>query len=145
MLEFAALADWRQPAPSAVRQFSGIASFRRTFDLPAELPAAPSHLWLDLGTVHCMARVRLNGHDLGVVWTAPWSVDIARAVRPRDNQLEIDVANLWPNRLIGDAGQPAAQRHTWTTWNPYQATDPLLPSGLLGPVTLHTPPLNPEP
>ena len=71
--------------------------------------------------------VRLNGRDLGVVWTAPWSVDISQAVRDRDNQLEIDVANLWPNRLIGDAALPPPERHSWTTWSPYQPTDPLLP------------------
>jgi hypothetical protein len=48
--------------------------------------------------------------------------------------LEIRVANLWPNRLIGDAGLPADQRVAWTTWNPFSKDAPLLPSGLLGPV-----------
>jgi hypothetical protein len=135
-LVFATLEDWSQHASPTVRHFSGIAIYRRSFDLPESLRAGSARIRLDLGAVHCMARVRLNGRDLGVVWSAPWSVDISAAVRGRDNQLEIDVANLWPNRLIGDAGLPPPERRSWTTWNPYRPTDPLLPSGLLGPVTL---------
>ena len=93
-------------------------------------------IWLDLGVVHEMARVRLNGHDLGVVWCAPWRVDITEAARSEGNRLEIDVANLWPNRLIGDSKLPPEKRLTQTTWSPYRPNSPLLPSGLLGPVTL---------
>ena len=73
-----------------------------------------------------------------MVWCAPWRVDITGAVKARDNQLEIAVANLWPNRLIGDQPLPAEKRLTWTTWNPYKTDSPLLESGLLGPVTLVT-------
>jgi hypothetical protein len=83
--------------------------------------------------------VRFNGQTLGVVWCAPWRVEIPRDVlRERDNQLEITVANLWINRLVGDAGLPAEKRLTWTTWNPYRKDSPLFPSGLLGPVTIRT-------
>ncbi len=135
-LQFARLEDWSQQAAEPVRHFSGIATYRRSFDLPAGARAAGTALRLDLGQVHNLARVRLNGRDLGVVWCAPWSVDITSAVRDRDNQLEIEVANLWPNRLIGDAALAPEARHTHTTWSPYRATDALLPSGLLGPVTL---------
>jgi hypothetical protein len=63
-------------------------------------------------------------------------VDVTLVLRDKDNQLEIAVANLWPNRLIRDAGLPAEQRLTWTTWNPFKPDSPLLPSGLIGPVTL---------
>ena len=55
-------------------------------------------------------------------------------LNPTGNRLEITVANLWPNRLIGDAALPPAQRRTWTTWSPYTKDSPLLESGLLGPV-----------
>ena len=37
---------------------------------------------------------------------------------------------------LGDSGLPERERLTWSPWNPYQPTDPLLPSGLLGPVRL---------
>jgi len=95
-------------------------------------------VFLDLGTVRNLAAVRLNGKDLGIVWTAPWRVEITKAVKSRVNVLEIEVINLWPNRLIGDAGQPKAQRRTVTNVAGFQADTPLLPSGLLGPVMLQT-------
>ncbi|MHB0960573.1 MAG: glycosyl hydrolase [Pirellulaceae bacterium] len=130
------LADWSQHPDPSVRHYSGIATYRRTFDLPDVPRESASHILLDLGTVHSIARVRLNGQDLGVVWCAPWHVDLTAALQDRDNQLEIEVANLWPNRLIGDAALPPSERLSWTTWNPYQPTDALLPSGLLGPIVL---------
>jgi len=80
-----------------------------------------------------MARVRLNGQDCGVVWTAPWRVEITHALKTAQNELEIDVANLWPNRMIGDSNFPG-QPYTQTTYHPYKPDHSLLPSGLVGPV-----------
>jgi hypothetical protein len=137
-LVFAELQDWTARPEAGVRHYSGLATYRKQFNLPAGHPAARP-LFLDLGSVHNLARVRLNGRDLGVIWCAPWRVDITAAAKPTGNELEIEVANLWPNRLIGDAGQPAEQRLTWTTFQPYKKDAALLPSGLLGPVTLQTP------
>ena len=65
-------------------------------------------------------------------------MDISRAVKGGDNVLEIDVANLWPNRMIGDAASPD-RKFTQTTYRPFKPGDPLLPSGLLGPVRLLQP------
>ena len=94
-------------------------------------------LFLDLGTVKERAQVWLNGKDLGVVWCAPWRVDLGKALKRGENILEIDVVNLWPNRLIGDSELPAAERRTRSNirLGPKQA---LLASGLLGPVRLMT-------
>ena len=104
---------------------------------------------LRLGRVGCIARVRLNGQDQGVVWTAPWTIDLTGAVRPGSNLLEIDVANVWQNRLIGDAGLPEEQRRTKTNvflergertrryrCSSVNSIDELTPSGLMGPVRL---------
>jgi hypothetical protein len=85
-----------------------------------------------------MAQVKLNGKDLGVLWTGPFQLEITDAVKPGANVLEITVANLWPNRLIGDQFLPADKRVTWTTWNPFKKETPLLESGLLGPVRCKT-------
>ena len=85
-----------------------------------------------------MAQVRLNGKDLGVVWTAPWQVEITDAVKPAGNRLEIDVVNLWPNRLIGDSALPPEKRLTKTNVPKFKKDSPLLPSGLLGPIILQT-------
>lgn len=127
------LVDWTQRPEPGLKHYSGIAMYRTSFSLAAQNLASP--LSLDLGKVEVMARVRVNGVNCGVVWTAPWRVDISQAVKAGDNSLEIEVANLWPNRMIGDAAAPE-RKFTQTTYRPYKSTDPLLPSGLLGPVRL---------
>jgi hypothetical protein len=91
---------------------------------------------LDLGVVKDFAEVLVNGKDLGVLWKPPFRIDVTGAVQPGKNTLEIKVTNLWPNRLIGDAGLPETERVTWVNWNPYKPDSPLLDSGLLGPVKL---------
>ena len=90
---------------------------------------------LDLGIVAEMARVRINGQDLGVLWNTPFRRDISSALRPGDNRIEIIVTNYWRNRLIGDE-QPDATRFTFSSLRPYSADSTLRPSGLLGPVRL---------
>ena len=89
-----------------------------------------------MGRVKDLAAVRVNGKRLGVVWCAPWRIELTGAVRPGSNDVELAVANQWVNRLIGDFALPQERRFTWTTWNPYKPILPLLESGLLGPVTL---------
>ncbi|HEX2101230.1 MAG TPA: glycosyl hydrolase, partial [Candidatus Synoicihabitans sp.] len=131
-IEFSRLSDWTQHVDEGIRYYSGTATYVKRFDSPT-VPAGP--LFLDLGAVKNIAEVRLNGERLGVVWTAPWRIEITDAVKPSGNQLEIVVANLWPNRLLRDAMLPPEERLTRTNieMDPKAA---LLPSGLLGPVTL---------
>ena len=138
---FNELTDWAAHPDPRIKYYSGLATYRKTFDFPqvSSFKSPVSNLFLDLGVVHEMARVKVNGHDLGVVWCAPWRVDISKAIRAGSNDLEIEVVNLWPNRLIGDAAKPEAERLTWTIIKtPYTAKSPLLPSGLRGPVRLLT-------
>jgi hypothetical protein len=134
---FDRLLDWSKHSDSGVRHFSGIATYRTTFAwAPSKPPASnlKSQIYLEMGQVQVMARAKLNGKDLGVLWKPPFRVDITGAVVPGENMLEIRVANLWPNRLIGDQPLPPDQRVTRTTWNPFKKDAPLLESGLLGPV-----------
>jgi len=137
-VRFERLEDWTKRPEAGIRYYSGTATYRRLFDLDAERLARTSgDCYLDVGDVQVMASVRLNGRDLGVVWCDPWQVEIpAGLLRDRGNELEIRVANLWLNRLIGDAGLPPEQRRTWTTRNPFHKETPLVPSGLLGPVRI---------
>ena len=131
--DFATLADWTTRPEEGIRHFSGCATYRTTFDCAA-LPA--ERVFLSLGTVKNMARVTCNGHDLGVQWTDPWRVEVTGLLQPSGNVLEVTVANLWTNRLVGDESLPAERRTTFATWHHYNAGAPLEPSGLLGPVKL---------
>ena len=53
-----------------------------------------------------VASIRINGIDLGTVWKDPFRAEVTSALRPGPNSIEIRVANLWVNRLIGDAALP---------------------------------------
>lgn len=95
-----------------------------------------SHLVLDLGNVRQLTEVRLNGKNLGVLWTMPFRVDVTEALKQKDNTLEIEVVNFWPNRIIGDDSLPAEQRLTRTNIRKLTKDTPLEESGLLGPVRI---------
>ncbi len=132
---FPQLEDWSKRPEPGIRFYSGQAVYRTTFDALAG--AEQGRYFLSLGVVKNMASVKLNGKDLGVLWCDPWRVEIpAGTMLARNNRLEITVANLWINRLIGDSGLPQDKRLTWTTYSFYKPNSPLQPSGLLGPVTV---------
>jgi hypothetical protein len=132
--EFPRLAPLQENADARIRYFSGIATYSANFNAPRGWKAGDP-LWLDLGAAHEVAEVTVNGKAAGSVWTAPYKVDIGNVAQPGANRLEIRVANLWSNRLIGDA-QPGAEKIGWTTLPTYLKSAPLRPSGLIGPVTL---------
>ncbi len=102
---FGELQDWSQRLEAGIKYYSGSATYRKRFDRPGV--EAGARLFLDLGKVRNVATVRLNGTSLGILWCQPWRVEITDQVRARDNLLEIDVVNLWTNRLIGDEQLPA--------------------------------------
>jgi hypothetical protein len=133
-----ALQSWSDNAESGVRYFSGSADYATSFTLPADGKRPGVHLWLDLGDLRDVAEVSLNGHSLGILWNPPFRVDITGAVRPGENQLHVKVANLWVNRLIGDAQPDVKTKYTFTTIPTYEADAPLRASGLLGPVQILT-------
>ncbi len=132
------LEDWSKRSEPGIKFYSGKAVYRTTFDAgDAALHRPDIRLCLSLGNVKNLASVTLNGRDLGIVWCQPWRVEIPpAALMTRKNALEITVANLWINRLIGDSALPAEKRLARTTWNPFNANSPVQESGLLGPVTL---------
>ena len=104
-LAFETLADWTLRPEAGVKYFSGTAVYSRTFEVTGD--ASGGQLALDLGTVRHLARVRINPRDLGVVWTAPWRVDVpAGLLKTGGNELVIEVTNVWANRRIGDEQEP---------------------------------------
>ena len=59
------------------------------------------------------------------------------AVKPGTNEVEIRAVNFWYNRVAGDRELPAEKRLTRTNIKKLQNPgSPLMPSGLLGPVTV---------
>ena len=137
-ITFDSLDNWSKRPETGIKFYSGTAVYQKAFEIAGQKIAANNRYFLNLGEVKNLARVKLNGQVVGTLWCAPWRVDVTDAIKAGRNDLEIEVANLWPNRLIGDASLPADQRLSWTSWSPYKADSPLLPSGLLGPVTLQT-------
>lgn len=129
------LEDWTNRTEPGIKYYSGTAIYHKRFNLEFQPPTA-DRLILDLGEVHEVADVRLNGRDLGVVWDKPSRVDITSAVRAGDNDLEIAIVNLWPNRLKADESLPKDRRFTATNIHKFTKSSPLLPSGLIGPVTV---------
>jgi hypothetical protein len=134
LMVFDKLDDWTRRAEPAVRDFSGTATYRTRFPWTGG-ETTRKKIFLGLGTVKVTAGVRLNGKQLGVVWCHPWRIEVAAALKPGENTLEIDVVNLWPNRLLADSKLTPQQRRTRTS-GPLRATIAPLPSGLLGPVRL---------
>ena len=157
-VDFATLTDWRDHETRGIKYYSGIAVYRTSFDGAGDLTSCTA---LDLGRVEDMARVFLNGKELGTVWSAPYSVAIPPGLlKSKGNQLKMEVANTWHNRLAGDqqdrdrgarrlrwengllgGREYPAGRHTFSTGGDVPANAALQSSGLLGPVQLKRTPV----
>jgi len=125
--------DWSQNKDDAIKYYSRTAVYTQTFNWNDK---SDKSIWLDLGKVNNLAEVYVNGIYCGTAWTAPYRVNIAKALKPGVNQLKIAVTNTWANRIMGDHNLPEDKRVTWTN-APYRLEGKsLLPAGLLGPVTL---------
>ncbi len=155
---FEKLVSWSERPEPGVKYYSGTAKYRTTFQLTQR--ASEKQLFLDLGKVAVMADVKLNGRELGILWKPPFGVDISGVAKAGRNELEVNVVNLWVNRMIGDEQLPEDSsrnsngalaewpdwlekglasptgRYTFTTWRLWKKGSPLQESGLLGPVQI---------
>lgn len=158
----AELASWTDNAEEGIRYFSGSATYLKDINVPASVLGPGRDVALDLGSVKNFAEVTLNGRYLGVLWKAPFRVNVTGMLKAGKNTLAIKVTNLWPNRLIGDeqrppdvdwdgnrikawpdwlwSGKPRPQteRYTFTTWRFWWKDSQLVESGLLGPVVIRS-------
>jgi hypothetical protein len=131
------LKSWTSFPGEGVKYYSGSATYRKNFKIDQDIKGR--QVILDLGNVLEMASIVINGKKLPVKWSAPFSFDITSYVKRGDNKLEVEITNLWPNRLIGDSKLPAEKRLTKTNIMKFEAKDSeklLRESGLLGPVTI---------
>ncbi|GAB3924835.1 hypothetical protein GCM10028827_13440 [Mucilaginibacter myungsuensis] len=128
------LRPWKDLDLSAEgKAFSGTATYTNTFF--NDVNYGPEKLLLDLGNVAMIAKVTLNGKEVGTVWSPPYRVDISKAITLGNNVLKVEVTSTWFNRLAYDAAQPESQRKTWTISGPPKNAA-LRNSGLLGPVSI---------
>jgi hypothetical protein len=130
------LTPWNESSNAGVKYFSGVGTYTKTVEVPAEWLASDREIWLDLGDVKYLAEVIVNDQSMGTVWKTPYHVNITTALHEGENSLVIKVANLWVNRIIGDLQPGVTQPVTFTAQHTYREDSPLLPSGLLGPVRL---------
>ncbi len=169
------LFSWPESENPDIRYFSGTARYGTSFQAPDDALSLPSQrVVLSLGDVKDMAKITVNGCVMPLAWKAPYECDITDAIVPGINTLEIEVTNLWPNRMIGDelepddlewseplvyeyapgkpivgryltsnpdwlvngTARPSKGRKTVGCFKFFTSDSPLLPSGLLGPVTL---------
>ncbi|TKC10140.1 DNA-binding protein [Pedobacter polaris] len=132
-VEFKTLTDWTLNADSAIKYYSGTATYTKTFNFESK---NKDKVWIDLGAFSSIAEVKINGIDCGTLWTAPFELEISKALKQGENQIEIQIINTWANRLIGDSKLPVDKRITITTAPFRLGGKPLNPAGLFGPVTL---------
>jgi len=142
-VQFPILISWTEHADEGVRYYSGTGIYHKTFYIPADWLGAGKYVHLDLGEVRELAEIFVNGHSAGVVWKPPYRADITSFLKPGNNELKIEVMNLWINRLTGDMNLPDHKKFTKTNIRSdgatrYSPAEPwhVQPAGLLGPVRL---------
>lgn len=141
---FDSLQDWSISSDASIRYYSGTTAYSKEFTFDsAGTPSA--RFCVELGSVLDVgfARVRLNGVDKGIVWTAPFRVDVTDELREGTNLLEVEVVNSWYNRVAGDQLHPEIPGTTSTNIELIhdfrgvrKETITLSPSGLMGPVKI---------
>lgn len=161
-IEFPRLISYTEHQDEGIKYFSGTVVYHTTVSVPENAIGKNRTIYLDLGQVEVIAQVKVNGKDFGTFWKPPFKIDVTSAIRGGKNEVEVSVTNLWPNRLIGDERQfpadesyddrawkyfrewpqkkdnplPDPRRMTFTVFRAWSKDDDLLPSGLIGPVSL---------
>jgi len=137
-LETDELKSWTDFSKREIKYFSGKARYSHVLFLSGELFQG-GRIYIDLGNLHDLATIHLNGEKITTCWKSPFRADVTDYLKKGDNLLEIEVANLWANRLIGDGKLPGDERLTRTNIDKFDSPDAekyLRISGLLGPVKL---------
>ena len=147
-VRFETLTDWKDSDDERIRYYSGSAFYHRNFRLEK---GRNDRITVRFESVHNIAAIRVNGKYVTTLWTAPWEADITEYVKNGDNEIEVEVANLWVNRIIRDMGlkeektEPGkwplwlfnkgernSERLSYATYRHYRKDSPLVSSGLIG-------------
>jgi hypothetical protein len=138
------LESWTLAPDTTARFFSGTARYTVQFPLPDAQVGQIARI--DLGDLREMAKVRLNGQDLGAVWCLPFVLDVPKGILQKENELIIEVTNLSANRIryLDRQGVPWKKFYDINIvdirYQPFDAAKwELTPSGLVDPVKLILP------
>ncbi len=133
---FESLNPWNDNTDEGIKYFSGTATYEKSINVPVDWFNEGQQVFIDLGDMQNIAEVFVNGKSTGITWTKPYKVDITEALTEGENELEIQVTNLWVNRLIGDQQPEVKEKITFVSNPFYRADSPLKKSGLMGPVRI---------
>jgi hypothetical protein len=140
---FPELVSWTDHENIGVKYYSGKGVYSKEISVPDDWRSEGRRIYLDLGDIGEVAEVYINGQSAGIVWKLPYRTDITKLVKSGENDLKVEIMNLWINRLTGDMSLPVKERFTKTNIRSDGATPKVpaepwkvKPSGLFGPVRL---------
>ncbi|WP_316814233.1 glycosyl hydrolase [Pedobacter heparinus] len=143
-----------------VKHFAGTVVYSKVLIVNSADFGSGKRLFLDLGRVEVIADLQVNGKQVAILWKEPFRADVTDVLKVGKNLIAVRVTTQWHNRLIGDEHLPAenkysvhgfieklpdwyvknqmkpGDRKSFAVWKNLNAKDPLLESGLLGPVKL---------
>jgi len=139
---FDRLVSWTESENPGIKYFSGTATYQNSFKVEAGI--GKKAIILDLGEVRDVAEVFINGKSAGILWKKPYQTDISQLVKTGENELKIEIVNLWVNRMTGDMLSDPKDRYCKTNqsymksevWPGGDEPFRIQTAGLLGPVTL---------
>ncbi len=143
-VELDKLISWTEHEDEGINYFSGTATYENSFTVSKEVIDGKKAINIDLGEVYDVAEILINGKTAGVLWTKPYQLNIQDLVQEGENKLEVNITNLWINRLTGDINLPEGEKFCKTNRPPYTEPDTrnedktyhIQTSGLLGPVNI---------
>lgn len=137
------LISWTDHDIKGIKYYSGQGTYSKTINVPGEWLGSDNDIYLDLGDVHEVAEIYVNGKSAGVLWKPPFNLEITSLLKPGANDLKIEVMNMWINRLTGDMHLPDDRKFTKTniktdggSWLENYEDWNVQTSGLLGPVRI---------
>ncbi|MCK5277790.1 MAG: hypothetical protein KAK04_04615, partial [Cyclobacteriaceae bacterium] len=133
-VKFETLDDWAQSGNEKIKYYSGTTTYKTYFEVD-NLPEM-QELFINLGKVGVMAKVIVNSIDIGTSWIAPYRLNVTECLKEGKNTIEIEVVNLWRNRLLKDRQLPMEERYTWHLVDDIKDGEEPQPSGLIGPVRI---------
>jgi hypothetical protein len=136
IVDFPVLTDWIENENDSIKYYSGNAVYKSTFNFIKDSKA--KDIFIDLGDVGVIATVKINDIDVGTTWISPFRLKVSNAIQEGENTIEVEVVNVWRNRITGDKTLPENEKTTWLLVDNITPEEELITSGLIGPVTIRT-------